>query len=267
MTELTNWDTATKLNWSALARKYNVFGCNGGQVLKEYAQSHGVDTYQLDRLEQRKRVRRRKLIMPGGEISVPCSGTVKQIKAVWQRQIDEGVFTVGEECAPRDVTTLCTQGGEVVTQAHMMQSRKIPLKCIRERLLKMQEPYMRLQSDEQLNAMSRFDAAQILKQPADDSESMMHIRHRIKFLQRYRHFVIWHDHGTIFGEGYIFITVKVIYDPAVFLTKEEIDPHNPNLNIQGIIEKPEVYMIGFSSAAHEQQALLIEDMQSILFER
>ena len=48
MVEITNWDTTTKLNWSSLARKYNVPGCNGGQVLKEYAQSHGVDTYQLD---------------------------------------------------------------------------------------------------------------------------------------------------------------------------------------------------------------------------
>lgn len=188
---------------------------------------------------------------------------------MWQRQIDEGVLTVGEECAPREVTTLCTQGGEVVTKTHMMHSRKVPLKCIRERLLKMQEPYMRLQSDEQLDSMSRDDAIQILKQfhePVDDSENMIHIRHRIKVLQRHRHLAMWHDHGTILGEGYIFITVKVIYDPAAFLTKEEVDPHNPNLNIQGIIEKPEVHMIGLSGFAHMQQALLIQDRVSCLKE-
>ena len=30
MMEITNWDTTTKLNWSSLAHKYNVPGCNGG---------------------------------------------------------------------------------------------------------------------------------------------------------------------------------------------------------------------------------------------
>ena len=86
-----NWDTTTKLNWSALARKYNVPGRNGGQVLKEYAQRHGVNTYQLDGLEQQKRDRQRKLKMPGGEISVPCAGTMEEVKEVWKRQINEGV--------------------------------------------------------------------------------------------------------------------------------------------------------------------------------
>ena len=267
MMEIENWVTTTKLNGSALARKYNVPGCNGGQVLKEYAQRHGVNTYQLDGLEQQKRDRRRKLIMPGGEISVPCAGTVEEVKEVWKRQINEGVFTVGEECAPREVTTLSTQGGEVVTQARTIHSRKVPLKCIQERLLKLHEPYMRLQSDDQLDSMSRADAIEILKrfhEAVDDSENIMHIRHRIKDLQRRRHLVMWHDHGTILGQGYIFITVKVLYDPAIFLTKEEMDPHNPNLNIQGIIEKPEVHIIGFSSAAHEQQTILIQDRVSCL---
>ena len=32
--EIENWDTTTKLNWSALAGRYNVPGHNGGQVLK-----------------------------------------------------------------------------------------------------------------------------------------------------------------------------------------------------------------------------------------
>ena len=70
------------------------------------------------------------LKMAGGEISVPCAGTVEEVKEVWKRQINEGVFTVREECAPREVTTLSTQGGEVVTQACTIHSRKVPLKCM-----------------------------------------------------------------------------------------------------------------------------------------
>ena len=68
---------------------------------------------------------RRKLKMAGGEISVPYSGTMEEVKEVWKRQI---MFTVGEEYAPREVTTQSTQGGEVVTQARTIHSRKVPLK-------------------------------------------------------------------------------------------------------------------------------------------
>ena len=41
-----------------------------------------------------------------------------------------------------------------------------------------------------------------------------------------------------------------------------MDTHNPNVNIQDLIEKPEVHIIGFSSAAHT--TILIQDGVSCL---
>lgn len=68
---------------------------------------------------------------------------------------------------------------------------------------------------------------------------------------------MWHDHNTIFGHGYIFITVRVLYDPAVFLTQEEINQQYPSItNIQALIETPEIHMVGVSSSGH---AVLIPD--------
>ena len=79
-----------------------------------------------------------------------------------------------------------------------------------------------------------------------------------KALQSNRHLSMWHDHGTILGQGYIFITVKVIYDTCVFFRKDEY-PLNPNLNLQGTIERPEVHIIGIVNSSHEEQAALIPD--------
>ena len=54
---------------------------------------------------------------------------------------------------------------------------------------------MRLQTDEQVDAMSKDEAIKFL------------------VLQRNHHIVMWHDHGTILGKGYIFITVKSFMTP------------------------------------------------------
>ena len=74
---------------------------------------------------------------------------------------------------------------------------------------------------------------------------------------------MWHDHGTILGQGYIFITVKVIYDTSVFFRKDEYSL-NSTLNLQGTIEKPEVHVIGIASSSHEDQAALIPERMSCL---
>ena len=37
---------------------------------------------------------------------------------------------------------------------------------------------------------------------------------------------IWHDHGTILGQGYVLITANVFYDPTVFKIQTEIKGTN-----------------------------------------
>ena len=147
----------------------------------------------------------------------------------------------------------------------ILHSRKVPLIEIRQRLLKNQEKYMRLQNDEQVDAMSMDEAIAFLKQNQEQVDDMgiTQLRAKVKALQRNRHLSMWHDHGTILGQGYIFITVKVTYDTCVFFRKDEY-PLNPNLNLQGTIERPEVHIIGIANSSHEEQAALIPDRVSCL---
>lgn len=52
----------------------------------------------------------------------------------------------------------------------------------------------------------------------------------------------------------------MLYDPAVFLTQEEINQQYPSItNIQAFIETPEIHLVGVSSSGHAEQAVLIPD--------
>ena len=249
-----------------MARKYGVPGRNGGQILKEYAKCHGINTYNLDGLQE-KRVRRAKLLkMPGNEISVPVSSTVEQVKQKWTSDIANGTYSIGETCAPETLMVMHATGGKVIEKNEVIHSRKVPLTEIRERWVRIHETYMRLQSDNEIDLLTKDECVKWLhnlhEQTSDDEVEM---KNRIKTLQRNRHIMIWHDHDTLFGHGYIFITVKVLYDPAVFYTQEEVANQFPNMhNIQAIIEKPEIYMSGVSSCSHEEQAALLNDRISCL---
>ena len=72
MEELENFPEDSIINWSAMARKYEIPQKNGGQILKETAQKHNIDVSKLDhRQNTTPRVRRRKCRLPGGEVSGP----------------------------------------------------------------------------------------------------------------------------------------------------------------------------------------------------
>ena len=70
---LHNWPSEQKINWTEIGREFNIPGKNKGQVVKEFAREHGVGVCQLDHRPHNKRLRARKLRMPGGDISVPHS--------------------------------------------------------------------------------------------------------------------------------------------------------------------------------------------------
>ncbi|KAL5509921.1 hypothetical protein EMCRGX_G005368 [Ephydatia muelleri] len=266
LNELKNWSEDKKINWSQVARQYNIPGKNRGQVLKEFARKNGLDTYALDGLAENRRTRAKKLKMPGNEISMPCTSTTQMVKEKWAADIEDGTYSIGIDCAPKEMTVVTCRDGEVVEQPVAIYSRKVPMNEIRQRLLKNQEKYMRLQTDEQVDALSKDEAIKFLKQNQEHQFADMEItelRAKVKSLQRNRHLVMWHDHGTILGQGYIFITVKVIYDTSVFFRKDEYSL-NCTLNLQGTIEKPEVHVIGIASSSHEDQAALIPERVSCL---
>ena len=79
MEELENFPPNQKINWSSMARMYEIPQKNAGQVLKETAVKHGIHTCTLEQSNNAlctPRIRRHKCRLSGGEISMPCLPTV-----------------------------------------------------------------------------------------------------------------------------------------------------------------------------------------------
>lgn len=102
------------INYSELARKYNIcnsFGNlapNGGQIVKEWLKSEGVNLSRFkDKSNIESKVRRRKRRGPGGEISIPTEVTTSQLKQKLKQKIESGEYTIGEMIVPQQVLSQC----------------------------------------------------------------------------------------------------------------------------------------------------------------
>ena len=110
--EVNGYSSDHVVNWSELARRYEVknkngeFAKNGGQIVQEYLKSQGVD---VSRLKKRgadsdgQRIRKRMKRSAGGEITVPCPVPNEQLKTKLNDKILSGEYNVGELIVPRKV--------------------------------------------------------------------------------------------------------------------------------------------------------------------
>ena len=99
------------INWSELARRYQVknkngeLAKNGRQIVQEYLKVQGVD---VERFKKRKTDRdgnriQKKKRSAGGEITVPCPATNEELKRKLNNKILSGEYNVGELIVPRRV--------------------------------------------------------------------------------------------------------------------------------------------------------------------
>lgn len=155
---LENWPQTETINWSKVANEAK----NGGQIVKEFAAENGFDVTKLDKRTGIKRMRARKLRMPGGEISVPCHKTVENVKSDVQNMLLSGDLTLGEPCAPCKVTKYTLVDGKIEISEQEVHGRKIPLMYIRKKLLQKHEMYMRLHTDAEIEHMTTQEVVNIL---------------------------------------------------------------------------------------------------------
>ena len=111
--EVNSYADGTVINWSALARQYQVknkngeLAKNGGQIVQEYLKSQGVDVTKFKKrgLQEDEGSRLRKKIKrsAGGEITVPCPVTNENLKKKLNQKILSGEYNVGELIVPRQV--------------------------------------------------------------------------------------------------------------------------------------------------------------------
>ncbi len=254
--KLRNWPIGNVINWSRTANEFHIKGGNKGQIVKECAKENGIDVTQLDKRPTKIRARARKLRMPGAGIYVTTHPTVQAINQEWSNMISQGELTLGEPCHPQSIFRVSIKTGELKKTEQTVYGRKIPLLDIRKKLLAKQEHLMHLHTDNEIDELSDDELRTLLLSkriplPEDNTS----LKELIKSSERTRTLGLWHDHSSILGRGYVLVTVKVFYDPAVFETETDSN----SAIIQARIEEPEIHILAMSTSSVEHQAALISD--------
>ena len=259
-----------KVNWSELARKYNVTTTTGriaknrGQVVKDWLISENIDISRfsqkrkvLDNEEGERVVRRKKLKGLGGEISIPVAETNDSIKKRITEQIRNGEYNVGEQITPRRYDKLVLENGKIVKKQFTVEGRKQLLIDIRKHTMILHEKYMRLRIDSFYDDFTLQSASQLLKDLNEfkEGDSLDEMKMRLKKMERTRHITMWHDASTLANHGHVVFTVNMLYDKAAFYTNEEYKANTGrNISVQTEIEKPIVYIVARCRANDEQLA-------------
>ena len=70
----------------------------------------------------------------------------------------------------------------------------------------------------------------------------------------YRCFATWGDHTSMLGSGYPLYTVKTLYSKDIYYTdKEMLDKFNRTVNVQSLVEQPQIFLIGQCADSIEQK--------------
>ena len=174
--------------------------------------------------------------------SIPPIGAVEdQIRSM----VSSGRFNIGDECAPYTITKYTLVNNVMTPHDEQVQARKVPLKEIRQKLLRKQQKYMRLIPESTITAMTRPQLTERLNTECD-GKSVEELRDLLRHAQASRCLCMWHDHATILKMGFVMVTVHIMYDPVVFYTDEEYLQLNPgviDVNVQAEVEQPEIHLL------------------------
>ena len=265
LNDLNQWPEGVCINWSDFARKHNVPGRNAGQVLKEFAKRHNINTFSLDKRPDTPRTRPRRYKLPGREISSPSLPPLNAVLKERDQMIADGRLKIGEPCTPYTMTRFKTSpGGRLFEKSIIISGRKFSLLEIRAEMLVQHQQYMHLYSDDQIQAMTADEIKHFLhchSMHADNKYTLSDLQNLLARTQRTRTLVLWHDHATILGTGYILVTVGTIYDQGVHLNEEEYYRRTGKKvkNIQKLVEAPHIHIIGVGSSSVEDQASVLPD--------
>ena len=150
-------------------------------------------------------------------------------KNILSEEVEKGIILMGEEVVERSTESFKIEKGIVTTVVKKTHARKIELLDIRKKLL---------QKHEELG---------ILRCNTEPSSTTT------------RHLKIWHDHSSVCGHGLLLILVSSIYDPAFYLTDEEVLVRTgKKIDVPSLVECPEVHIIGRSTSSIEDQRMFLE---------
>ena len=88
--------------------------------------------------------------------------------------------------------------------------------------------------------------------PYTDDEKEM--RSSVIHMTRTRFFKTWHDHAEIAGHSHFLCTITCIYNPAFYYTTDEMLAKGIKIDVEYVVEQPEVYILASKSSLQEQAA-------------
>ena len=251
--EAQSWSPNKVVNWSDLARQCGITRHNGGQVLKEIMKKHGIVAASLNQREQRRKRRSRQLL-PG--VPFPMAKTSKYQKHKLQSYKRSGKILCGEKVVETQYTKhVINESTSTISEViSTFTAQKIRLIDIRRKLLEMHEKLGLLhnQPDDYFEKLTDAEVKTQLEKLGEKTEGTPdELKAQLKSMNRTRHLKIWHDHSTISGHNHLLVTVACVYDPAFYHTPEEVG----GKDVQTIIERPEIHILGRSGSSLQDQAL------------
>lgn len=77
--------------------------------------------------------------------------------------------------------------------------------------------------------------------------------------------MVWADNSTLLNHGYLLLTVNAVYDEALYFTNKEMeDQGKGNVDVQSLVERPQVYILARCGSAEAEQIAYINTRRACL---
>ena len=128
--EFENLPEDTVVNWSDIARRYNINDLsgktakNGAQIAKEWLIRQDIDTDKFATQKKLRAVRRKKLTVPGGETTFPTFELIQRTREKLKMKIEEGKCSIREIIVPQKYQKLTVQNGQLMKKVFWVEGGK-----------------------------------------------------------------------------------------------------------------------------------------------
>ena len=209
---------------------------------------------------------------PGGKISQPMFKPSMTHKKEIERKIIDGEINIGIPITPIQCTTykIDNDSKTVIEETSTIHGHHIPMIDIRRTLLNRHETLgiVRVYTDDEIDSMGDTCIKNVVENRLRLLTTNLNtMKETIRSTTRQCHLKLWHDHSEVGGHGHMLCTISCIFDPAFYLTDSEMLAKGVKINVQQIVEQPQVYILARSSSSIMDQSMFskprVEDISNL----
>ena len=197
--EAQSWSADKQVNWSELARSYDLRAANDGQTIKEFLRDNGIAAAKTNSTPNRSARRKRKRLPE--DIPFPMQKPSQYHKGKLAELVESGKVANGSPVAPTNISsfTYDHQRGGVIERTTQVHARKHTLLEIRKKLLRKHEELglIRGSYDNALSLEQLTKTLLTLGERVNPNTQEVELRSHYQEITTTRHLKIWHDHSTV----------------------------------------------------------------------